>query len=121
MVLSVGNVQELSVQGHTLWMMERGRRKISIGFANSTAASHCQHVTLQVSDDNTVIVGVSDVESLRRRIGEHFAGEGQGPTSVLIFFQREVQRSVVERALAFGFSDQLINSALQNGPIALAG
>ena len=54
-------------------------------------------------------------------MGEDFAGEGQGATGVLVFFQREMQRGIVECALAFGLSDQLINSALQNGPIAFAG
>src|SRR5262249_1006827 len=55
MVLGIGNVQELSVQGHALWMMKCGRVKVPISSADSSTASHGEHLALQVSDNNAVI------------------------------------------------------------------
>ena len=46
---------------------------------------------IKVGYDNAVVVGVRDKEPLRRRVGEDFAGEGQGAAGVLVFFQRQMQ------------------------------
>ena len=121
MIFGVDDVEDVAVQGHTLGMVECSCVKIPVGPTNSATPGDIEHLPIEVSYDNAVVVGVRDKESLRRRMGEDFAGEGQGATGVLVFFQRKMQGCIVESALAFGLSDELINDAFEDFLMAFTG
>src|SRR5215211_6872343 len=111
----------MAIQGHTLGMMEGGRVKIPVDPTDSTTPGNIERLPIEVSYDNAVVVRVRDKESLRRRMGEDLAGEREGTAGVRVFFQREVQGCVVEGALAFGLSDELINDAFEDFLMAFTG
>src|SRR5713101_869014 len=111
----------MAIQGHTLGMIERGCVKIPVGLPKSTTTGDIEHFPIEIDYDNAVVVGVRDKESLRRRMGEDFAGEGQGATGVRVFFQRKMQGCIVESALAFGLSDELINDTFEDFLMAFTG
>ena len=77
MVFGVGHIQRIADEFHPLRMVESGGSRIAVGKPLNAAADNGLRCAVQVGNDDAVVVGVGDEQSVAGAVGQHFAGEGQ--------------------------------------------
>ena len=78
MVFGVSDVENVADQFQTLRVVEGGAGVAAVGKVLGAGADYRRRAAVQVGDDDAVVVGVGDEQSVAGAVGEDFAGERQG-------------------------------------------
>ena len=76
-VLAVGDIQELAIDGQALKPVEPGRIVAAITQPDTAAADHLGKPALEICHHDSMVVGIADEEPLAWRINRQLAGETQ--------------------------------------------
>ena len=77
MVLGVGHVQRIAHQFHALGVVERGGGIVAVHEGFRSRTDDGLRLSLQVGDDDAVVVGVRNEQSVARAVGKYLTRESQ--------------------------------------------
>ena len=84
MVLAVGDVEHVALEGHALRIVEAGLGEGAVRLAGFAGAGDGDLFAVEIRNDDAVMRAVGDEQPLARGVGQHLAGEEQRTRAVLL-------------------------------------
>src|SRR3954470_12533019 len=98
MVLSVCDVELVTVEGHSLWSKETGVRERSAHHPVRAGTDDIEERSIEFGNNNPVMIGISDEQPVILFVSENFARERERQIADFGLFQHQLQRSFIQFA-----------------------
>src|SRR6185369_12047048 len=120
MVFSVRDVKTIAGERHALRTIESRFVERAVSSAGIACADRVDKRAVEFCDNDAIVIGISDEESIALRIRENLARKSERQLTDLRPFENEFHRLFVERAFAAKVCDELRDRLIDDVVIALA-
>ena len=120
MVLGVGHVEFLAVEGHPLRMVEGGCRERAVLRPDCAGAGHVEQLAGQRGDHDAVVIAVGDEQAVRLLIGQHLARKLKRRRCQLVALEPQFERRAVERSGRRVIRDKLADRHVEFFAVSLS-
>src|SRR2546428_8544977 len=120
MVLSIGDVELVTVERHSLRTEKAGRHERTADHALGASADYVNQSPIKFGDYDAVVVRISDEEPSSFLISQNFAGKCERQVANFRFFQHQLQRRLVQFTAFAKFRDGIADYFIKSLVTAFA-
>src|SRR6266571_4714484 len=120
MIFSIGDVQSLAVQDHSLWPEECCAIERAVAAAVFAGADCFKQSAVESGNDNPVVIGIGNEQAIILCVSEDLSGKRERQVADFGSFQDQLQRSFIQFTALAKVGNRLADNLIERFVATLA-